>query len=698
MQDERRFGVTHSRSTDLDDEVWRLLSRAATAVEDSWRSGREPNLADTVREAPDEVRTVFLTELIKVDQECAAEQGHWKDLEQYLLHWPELRADCDLLRGLVIAEYQLRSSRGETEADQSLKRRFPEVTTGFDWSTLESPTAAESPLLSEHLRPGSGFGRFEIRGQLGRGCMGTVYRAYDTLLEREVALKIPTRDLIANHELEERFVREGRAMARLQHPNLCPVLEAAAEEGVPYLCMRFIEGPNLAERIRRDGPLHPRHAADLAKKIARAVECLHREQLLHRDIKPDNILISIDGEPILTDFGLATACQPDLVQAPDSEGTPIGSEGFSGTPAFMAPERFDDARTPSDQRSDVYSLGVLLFYLLTGDVPFQGTIAEVRAAAQHAPRPSVRTSTRGVSRELDAVCSRAMAADREDRYPSAAALAEALDVYLNRPVSRFGPWDAAVAAIVMVGLLLLAVYWRSSQPPVAGFRSPPASSRQTPLASSPEAVPPEEMERWQTRLAELRSSVEAVVHRPADDPRLASLRVRLLTTLQERPPDELAVDFARLLARMKWPRLRDSDPDHQWWNQLDPTDPGPPIPDDGPREILLPSGGALVVQGITTREAEPNGFRLRLADPRPFRMHLFALQPGRYVFLRQHWDTATNNESDTLETNDWGYALLNVVDVDAAPHNWHSLRFERPADDSPATEFLVYIWQEPAGE
>src|SRR5262249_45847650 len=208
------------------------------------------------------------------------------------------------------------------------------------------------------------FGDFELLEELGRGGMGVVYKAWQKSLGRQVALKMILRGEHASSGDVARFRVEAQAAAHLEHPNIVPVYAAGEHDGQAYFCMRYVEGQTLAEVLAR-GPMRPRDAASLLVAIARAVDFAHQRGIIHRDLKPSNILLDKEGEPHVTDFGLAKR-----VQGPAGGGLTL-TGAIIGTPAYMAPEQISGHRGTPGSASDIYSLGVILYEMITGRPPFQ---------------------------------------------------------------------------------------------------------------------------------------------------------------------------------------------------------------------------------------------------------------------------------------------------------------------------------------
>jgi serine/threonine-protein kinase len=259
---------------------------------------------------------------------------------------------------------------------------------------------------------------YEILGLLGRGGMGTVYRARHTRLGREVAIKVPQGWVLQSATAQARFLREARAAATLAHRNICPILDLRVVAGIPCILMPLIQGTSLARRLADAARLGVPAAVALVRKLALAVEEAHRHGIIHRDLKPANIMIDEQGEPVVMDFGLAHCAEP---------GEPLTRTGdVLGTPAYMAPEQFAGRPSQLSSAADVYSLGVILYQLLTGAPPFQGNFQMLACQARAAEPPPPSRNRPGLDARLDAVCLRCLAKNPSDRWPSMAALAEVL--------------------------------------------------------------------------------------------------------------------------------------------------------------------------------------------------------------------------------------------------------------------------------
>jgi DNA-binding beta-propeller fold protein YncE len=266
------------------------------------------------------------------------------------------------------------------------------------------------------LAPGVEVAGYRIEAVIGRGGMGVVYRAVELELGRVVALKVIAPELVEEPTVRERFLREARTAASIEHPNVIPVYAAGERDGTAYLVMRFVAGHDLRTLVRRETALEPARAAALIGRLADALDAIHRAGYVHRDVKPANVLVDRDGHVYLSDFGLAKQML--------AQGGATSTGQWVGTLDYVAPEQIRAG--PVDARADVYALGGVLAFTLTGCVPFDRESDEAKLWAQlHDPPPVPSALRPGVPRTLDAVVARAMAKAPHDRYPSAGDLARA---------------------------------------------------------------------------------------------------------------------------------------------------------------------------------------------------------------------------------------------------------------------------------
>lgn len=323
------------------------------------------------------------------------------------------------------------SRSGELSA-RSLRDETPAVSPARSITRTHLPAGGadgdEAPGLDPE-RP-QRIGPYEIVGELGRGGVGVVYEAYDPRLDRVVALKTLIAGRDASEAQIQRFLREVRACAHLRHPHLVAVHDAGKSDGRFYLAMERIDGVALDTLLEERGPLPPREAARLLLPVVRALEHAHREGFVHRDVKPENILVDGQGEAYLTDFGLAL----DL-----SEASRLTRSNQSvGTPAFMAPEQLRGRH--DDPRVDIYALGATLYEVLTGRVPFAAeSFADLvdRVLLEDPPPP--RALRPSISRDLEAIVLKCLEKDPAARYPSAGALADDLERFLEGRAVEAGP-------------------------------------------------------------------------------------------------------------------------------------------------------------------------------------------------------------------------------------------------------------------
>jgi eukaryotic-like serine/threonine-protein kinase len=281
-------------------------------------------------------------------------------------------------------------------------------------------------------------GRYRLDARIGSGGMSTVYRAFDQTLERQVAIKLLHRQIADDPDQLERFRREARAVAQLSHPHIVTVIDAGEEEGRPYIVFEYVQGETLKELIRREGPLDVDEAAAYAIEIARALGYAHSRNIVHRDVKPQNVLIDDEGSAKITDFGIARTL--------DEEG--LTADGrVLGTTDYVSPEQALGHQVTG--QSDLYSLGIVLFEMLTGDVPFKGE-NQVAVAMKHVrdPLPDVQDLRPEVSATLAAVVDRATAKELPRRYENDDDLVEDLEEALAIETARTGQLHGEATSVL----------------------------------------------------------------------------------------------------------------------------------------------------------------------------------------------------------------------------------------------------------
>jgi serine/threonine protein kinase len=325
------------------------------------------------------------------------------------------------------------------------------------------------------------LGDYELLEEVGRGGQGVVFRARQRSLNRTVALKVISLGQWASQAHLKRFRREAEAAASLDHPYIVPIFEVGERDGSCYFSMKFVEGGQLDEVVRRT-PISIRHAAELIAKVARTVHYAHEHGIVHRDIKPGNILVDAKGEPLLADFGLAR-----LVEA---ESTVTRTKEVMGTPSYMAPEQAVGNNAAVSSATDVYGLGAVLYQLLTGHPPFAGgtTYETIKLVLDTEPRQP-RSLNPKIDRDLSTICLKCLEKDPKRRYSSALALADDLERWLkHEPIlarriglfSRGRKWvrrnpTSALLATSLMGLAAAAgwIVWIS-----AAVRKPQSRSGQ----------------------------------------------------------------------------------------------------------------------------------------------------------------------------------------------------------------------------
>jgi Protein kinase domain len=456
------------------------LEDCLESFERSWQQGARPAIQAFLPAAPS-IRRAALIELICVDQEFRTKLRESVLCESYLREFPELREDEALFLELIRAEIAVRRGRGECPGFEEYKSRFPAL--GFQLQTLfEHGSTAEGrladtsarqapkserpaePALGDGLAPetsvagasdesqadalagrGDGnrvladgsprqLGRYEVRGLLGKGAFGTVLRAHDPELNREVAIKVLDRDLLEAPDAVEKYRAEARALADLDHPCIVPVYDfGRGEDGRCFVVSKFIDGRDLS-RVMAEGRMPLSTAARVIADLADALQHAHQRELVHCDIKPANILIDADGKPMLVDFGLAVSDQEQSRE----------KRAVAGTPAYMSPEQVRGDRHRLDGRADIWALGAVLYELSTGRRPFGGeTTARVFDEIKHREPKPPRMIDNAISPELERIILRCLSKDVVGRYATAGDLSADLRNWLSKEglVSSAPPFE-----------------------------------------------------------------------------------------------------------------------------------------------------------------------------------------------------------------------------------------------------------------
>jgi serine/threonine-protein kinase len=363
--------VSRGQASERDEE---LLAELAARLADEMQRGELPNVDAVIREHPaleEELRGLWATMLV---------------------------ADC------VAAGASSSSNRAQ------------------DVHEATHPHAPAAGINVAPLRSGGTLGDYQLADELGRGGMGVVYKAQQVSLGRTVALKMILRGAMPTPADLARFRSEAESAARLDHPAIVPIYEVGQHEGQPFFTMKYVAGTTLARRLA-DGPMNPREAAELLAPICRAIHFAHERGVLHRDLKPSNILIDEEGRPHVSDFGLAKRVETD-------SGLTL-SGAVLGTPSYMAPEQAAGKRGKVGRESDVYSLGTILYAMLTGRPPFQAAtpVETVMMVVEQEPLPPRLVNPRA-DRELEMIALKCLQKPPELRYATAAELADDLEAYL----------------------------------------------------------------------------------------------------------------------------------------------------------------------------------------------------------------------------------------------------------------------------
>lgn len=371
---------------------------------------------------------------------------------------PELPEDLSPEACEALDAYAAAVQRGDCPDRQALLNRFPQLAAALDCiEQLEQLARSHDTLdLANDLKDfpdGAAprdFGKYELLEELGRGGMGVVFKARQKDLDRVVALKMILSGHFVGPEHRLRFQAEARAAAGLRHPSIVSVYEAGEYQGQPYFAMEYVEGSSLAQRLA-EGPMEPHAAAAMLREIAAAADYLHRHGILHRDIKPGNILLDPTGRPTLTDFGLAK------LLGGDSQQTRSGM--IVGTPAYMSPEQAAGKLDEVGPASDIYSLGAVLYEMLTGRPPFKADSAlDVLVQVLEQEPASPRSLRRRVPVALELICLRCLEKHPQRRYATAQELAEDLDRFLRGDATEAKPRNLAFRAL----------RWARRRPALAG--------------------------------------------------------------------------------------------------------------------------------------------------------------------------------------------------------------------------------------
>ena len=425
--------------TSHNSESWNAAEEILLQFEDAWQVG-EPAIEDFLSEQLEpKQRQYLLDELIQIDLDRRYGRGDEPTADSYFQRFPEL------------------SQRSQESA---LQNTIELLRASNDASTLrnqshQAPSNSDSVFLSAEAQE-----RYELGDELGRGTFAVVYRAYDHKLRRDVAIKLPRRELAEVADLRQRLLREARAAAKLQHQTILPIFEII-DDGCLAIVSELVDGETLEERIQASTP-PLQTAVQWIAEIARGLHYAHQHGIAHRDIKPSNILMRGES-PLIADFGLARHF--------DASETLTLQGDVLGTPAYMSPEQAEGKSHHVDARSDIYSVGAMLYRLITGALPFEGSTPSVLHQVQYSTPKRPRQHSQAVPRDLETVCLKCLEKEPAERYQSAAELADELERYLDgKPIlaspiglptrilrwSRRHPVSASLVWLLLAALAFLA--------------------------------------------------------------------------------------------------------------------------------------------------------------------------------------------------------------------------------------------------
>lgn len=326
-------------------------------------------------------------------------------------------------------------------------------------------------MSADMLQIGDQFDRFQIQAHLAQGGMSDIYRAFDVLHQREVALKVPEQSIIGDPAQYERFQRELQVMKTLRHPAILRGIDSGKYNRTPYLVTEFVEGQSLRQLIESRAPMPPEQAIPIICKIADGMAYCHDNGVVHRDLKPENILITAEGQPVIMDFGLALTQGAHRV-------TYSNLSAAMGTPDYMAPEQVNGKR--GDARTDIYALGTILYEMLAGKTPFTGdNNLAVMALHLNGVAPRLDRERAGISPQIAAIVARCLQREPDDRYPDMRALIDALNHPETADLSLLDKASApqsvplwrlqvvraiGISVLVMIAIIALALALQAMRP------------------------------------------------------------------------------------------------------------------------------------------------------------------------------------------------------------------------------------------
>ncbi len=388
-----------------------------------------------------------MVELVKVDLERNWQAGRREPLAAYLDKYPSLGDRTTVPPELIQAEIDVREQFGAAAGREFLAAEYPgrehdwlpildagptvnraaETSRAVDDTLIKNveQSAPDATVKAEAEVPKT-FGRYRLLKVLGRGGMGSVYLAEDTTLHRKCAIKLPHFEKKRDREILERFLREAQAAASVRHDNICTSYDVGEINGEYFISMDFIDGRPLSDFISPSKPGRQRATVQTVLKLALALKHAHEKHIVHRDLKPANIMIKAKSQPVIMDFGLACSLEVSDKSRMTTEGTLLG------TPAYMSPEQVLGRIREIGPRSDIYSLGVILYEMLTGQIPFRGSVQAILGQIIGQVPTPLRELRRDIDSDLEVICLKMMAKGPADRYQSMGEVAGALSEWLRR--------------------------------------------------------------------------------------------------------------------------------------------------------------------------------------------------------------------------------------------------------------------------
>lgn len=386
-----------------------LIDRICDTFEEAWRQGEQPSIEEYLEAVPQPLRSRLFAELLRSDLEMRFNAEATVDTSIYLSRFPERKEEIRA----VIAEYRQenlgRSPRQKTQ--------------------VGSPSTHPTANVRQEGSTRGRYGRYQLLEEIARGGMGVVFKAYDAKLQRTVALKMILDRNLASEEAIRRFYAEAETAAGLNHPGIVPIHDVGEQEGQHYYAMGFVEGPTLSRELE-SRQFDVDESAQLVLELARAVGYAHDHGVVHRDLKPGNILLSAEGRPLIADFGLAK--RTDQISQLSVDGQILG------TPGYMAPEQAAGDVEQSGPAADIYGLGAILYHLFTGHPPFRTGFDSLASVLEQDPVPP-RTLNRRVPRDLNVICMKCLNKNPANRYASAEDLACDIQRYLDGELIQARP-------------------------------------------------------------------------------------------------------------------------------------------------------------------------------------------------------------------------------------------------------------------